>query len=199
MFNIFKKLLFVCSLLIFTGCTIKSSLPEFSNQFEFKVTNFEEIIENLLDKASNQIFPNMEMNEILIVPNFAEVTTLRSDTRLSFVLSELLKDKLVSKYSYTIREIELSNKFRLGSEGFKVLTRNANSINGGIEGVKFAVVGYYTFTKNQMILFLKLIDIKDGKVLASSTYSTDLTREMIELNKIIIKNPSLVIYQPMIL
>ncbi len=201
MYN-FKNIILSITLVLFTAC----SYPQFSNQFEFQTTNYDEIVLELLDKASNQIFPHIKKDEVLLVSNFAETTTLRSDTKLSFVLSDMLKDKLVSKYNYTIREIELSKKFRLGEEGFKVLTRDAKNINNSVIQARYAVVGTYTFTKNQILLFLKLINIRDGHVLASSTYSTDLTQEMIDLNKIvIIKNddnentnqPQ--VYQPMVL
>ena len=165
---------------------------------DLKNTNYDEIISNLLKKASYQIFPNMKMNEVLIVPNFAETTSLKSDTRLSFILSDTLKNKLVSKYSYTVREIELSKSFRFGEEGFKVLTRNSKSINNTIINSRYAVVGTYTVTKNQLLLFLRFINIRNGLILASSTYCTDLTQVIAESNKVVIQKKPL-IFQPMTL
>jgi len=200
--NYLKNIIFVATLFIFTAC----SIPQYTNQFKFQTTNYDEIVLELLDKASNQIFPHIKKDEVLLVSNFAESTTLKSDTKLSFVLSDMLKDKLVSEYSFTIREIELSKKFKFGSEGFKVLTRDAKNINNSVIQARYAVVGTYTFTQNQILLFLKLINIRDGHVLASSTYSTNLTKEMIKLNNISINNNGKVedsnepdIYQPMVL
>jgi len=186
------------SLLVITILFNACSIPELRYNHELKNTNYDEIVSNLLQKASYQIFPNMEMDEVLIVPNFAETTTLKSNTRLSFILSDVLKNKLVSKYSYTVREIELSKNFRFGEEGFKVLTRNAKSINNTVINSRYAVVGTYTLTKNQLLLFLRFINIRDGLILASSTYSTDLTQEITESNKIVIQKKP-VIYQPMTL
>jgi len=188
-----KKICLLMMVVLFTGC----SIPSLRYNTELMNTNYDEIISNLLQKASYQIFPNMTMNEVLIVPNFAETTTLRSNTKLSFILSDMLKNKLVSKYSYTIREIELSKNFRFGKEGFKVLTRDSNSINKTIIQARYAVVGTYTITKNQLLLFLKLVNIRDGLVLASSSYSADLTQEILQSNEVVVNKP--LIYQPMVL
>ena len=189
-----KLLSLIAVTILFTAC----SIPDLRYNHELKNTNYDEIVSNLLQKASYQIFPNMERDEILIVPNFAETTTLKSNTRLSFILSDILKNKLVSKYSYTVREIELSKNFRFGEEGFKVLTRNSKSINNTILNSRYAVVGTYTVTKNQLLLFLRFINIRDGLILASSSYSADLTQEITESNKIVIQKKP-VIYQPMTL
>ncbi|MEA2049783.1 MAG: FlgO family outer membrane protein [Campylobacterota bacterium] len=197
--NIFNKFILILSVLFFSAC----SYPQFSNQFEFQTTDYEDIVSELLSKASNQIFPHIKKDEVLLVSNFAESTTLKSDTKLSFVLSDMLKDQLVSKYSYTIREVELSKQFRFGKEGFKILTRDAKNINNKVIESRYAVVGTYTFTKTQMLLFLKLINIRDGHVLASSNYKTDLTQEILELNKSNKtnnkQNNQPQIYQPMVL
>jgi len=159
---------------LFTSC----SIPSMRYDTELTNTNYDQIVSTLLKRASYQIFPNMTINEVLIVPNFAETTSLRSNTRLSFILSDLLKNKLVSKYSYTVREIALSKNFKFGEEGFKVLTRDTNEINDTIIDARYAVVGTYTITKNQLLLFLKFINIRNGLILASSSYSTNLTQEI---------------------
>jgi len=191
--NVKKLSLIAIMMMLFTAC----SIPSLRYNAELKNTNYDEIISNLLEKASYQIFPNMKMDEVLIVPNFAETTTLKSNTRLSFILSDTLKNRLVSKYSYTVREIELSRNFRFGEEGFKVLTRNSKNINNTVINSRYAVVGTYTVTKNQLLLFLKFINIRNGLILASSSYSADLTQEITDANKAIVKKP--LVFQPMTL
>lgn len=190
----FKQIILLTIVVFFTAC----SIPSMRYNNEIMNTDYDGIINDLLQKASYQIFPNMKMNEVLIVSNFSETMTLKSNSKLSFILSDLLKNKLVSKYSYTIREIELSKNFRFGEEGFKVLTRDAKSINNTVINSRYAVVGTYTITKNQLILFLKLINIRDGLVLASSSHSVNLTQEIDQSSKVIIRRPP-VVYQPMTL
>ncbi len=189
-----KKLILILTIILYTGC----SVPEFQYDHEIRATNYDEIVSTLLKKASNQIFPNISRDEILLVSNFADNFTLKSDTKLSFVLTDLLKNKLVSKYNYTIREIELSKRFRFGQEGFKVLTRDVKSINNSVNRARYAIVGTYTITKNQLILFVKMIDVKNGNILASSSHTTRLTQEITHLNKSTIEEePN--IYSPMVL
>jgi len=185
-----KLISLILIVILFTSC----SIPSLRYKAELKNTNYDEIISHLLQKASYQIFPNMKMNEILLVPNFAETTTLKSNTRLSFILSDTLKNKLVSQYSYTVREIALSKNFRFGNEGFKILTRNSQNINNTVINSRYAVVGTYTVTKNQLLLFLKFINIRSGLILASSSYATDLTQEIAEDNQI---DEKPLVFQPM--
>ncbi len=196
-----KKIILLFTIFLFSGC----NYTWYQFNYSYKTTNYEELISNLLSKASNQIFPNMGKSEVLLVSNFAETTTLQSNTKLSFVLSDMLKNQLVSKYSYTVRDIELSNKFRLGSDGFKVLTRDVTQINSKITKAKYAVVGVYTFTKNQILLFLKVINIRNGNIVASSNHATDLTEDIVQLNKIAFEKKKTDsdqdsnIYQPLVL
>ena len=189
-----QKTIFITIIIFFTAC----SVPSMRYNHELTNTDFDGIVTSLLEKASHQIFPHMGMNEVLLVTNFAETTTLRSNTKLSFLLSDLMKNKLVSKYSYTIREIETAKNFKFGDEGFRLLTRDKSRINNKVIKSRYAVVGTYTVTKNQLILFLKLINIRNGLVMASSSYSANLTQEIEDTNKIILQTEQ-PIYQPMTL
>jgi len=200
--NYIKKCIIVLMVFILTSC----SVPELNYNVELTNTDYNNIISQLLKKTSKQMFPYIDKDEILIVSNFSDNVTLKSNTKLSFILTDILKNQLVSDYSYTIREIELSKIFKFGKNGFKILTRNLNLVkNDSISQTRYAVVGTYTFTKNQMILFLKLINIHNGNLLASSSYTTDLTQELYDANNITIdklkedKNKMPNIYPPVVL
>jgi len=190
----FNKIILILIISFYSGC----SVPELQYNYEIKSTNYDNIISKLLQKSSNQIFPNIKRDEILLVSNFADNFTLKSNTKLSFVLTDLLKNKLVSKYNYTIREIELSKRFKFGHNGFKILTRDVHNINNSVNKARYAIVGTYSITKNQLILFIKMIDIRNGNILASSSYSTPLTQEIKQMNEVYNADDSN-IYQPMVL
>ena len=181
------------------------SYPTLRYNMEATNTDFNGLVQRLVDKSKNQLFPHFEEDEVLVVPNFVDSQTLRGETELSFLLTEALKDKLVARHSYTIKEVELSKVFKLGSEGLKVLTRDVNSIKTTkLKKIRYAVVGTYTLTKNQLYLFLKLINLKNGNVLATSTVSTDKTQEIQNAyNTVIAKEPKVSqptnIYQPLTL
>lgn len=196
--NILKKSYFFILLIFFTGC----SVPEFKYNYELSKTNYDSIINSLVKKSENQIFPYIEKDEVLLVSNFADNVTLSSDSKLSFLLTDILKTKLVADHSYTVREIELSKRFKFGKEGFKVLTRDVNNIKSKVKRSRYAIIGTYTLTKNQLILFLKMIDIKTGNIVAASDFSTTLTQEIVddERTRLKSKDPRLSnIYQPTVL
>jgi len=183
MFIVRNIILLLSFSILFLGC----SVPKSKYYMEFSVTNYDEIISDLLKKSENQFFPHMKKNEILLVSNFAETVTLRSNTKLSFILTDTLKNQLVSKYSYIVREIETANQFKFGGEGFKVLTRDINKIDANTNKARYAVVGLYTITENQLLLSVKLISIVNGNILAASTYRTDLTQEILKAYRVIIE------------
>ena len=89
MLKIQKQILLLLTIIFFTGCNV--SVPEIRYNTEIKSTNFELLVSKLLKKASNQIFPNMSRDEVLLVSNFVNNFTLRSNSKLSFVLTDLLK------------------------------------------------------------------------------------------------------------
>ncbi len=191
----FKTSILFFFIFIFTSC----SYPNLTYNYELTTTNYNEIIGKLLNKASKRIAAKVHQDEILLVSNFADTMSLKSDTRLSFVLSDTLKDMIVEKYNYGVKEIELSKQFQFGKEGFKALSRDINKINRKLINPRFIVVGTYTITKNQLLLFLKLINIEDGTILASSSHREDLTQEIVNLHNDAFKKPRQDIYQPMVL
>lgn len=201
MFIFRNIILFISFSIIFLGC----SVPKSKSYMELSSTNYDEMISTLLKKSENQVFPHMKRNEILLVSNFAETVTLRSNTKLSFILTDILKNQLVSKYNYIVREVETANQFKFGGEGFKVLTRDINKIDAVTHKARYAVVGLYTLTENQILLSIKLISIINGNILAASTYRTDLTQEILRANQIIVekkkkpKVPNYTIFAPMVL
>ena len=69
-----KQISLITIVILFTSC----SIPAMRYDVELMNTDYDKIISALLKKASYQIFPNMTVDEVLIVPNFAETTTLKS-------------------------------------------------------------------------------------------------------------------------
>lgn len=172
----FKNIIFAFSTLLFTAC----SYPEFDMSMEFERTDYNEIVSQLISKSKNQLYPNLKESEVMLVPNFSETHTLKGDSKLSFILSDILKNELISNYNITVREIELSRSFKIGTEGFKILSRNSKDINNSITKARYAAVGTFALTKNQLLVFLKFTDIRSGSVVASSTLAVDLTQEILD-------------------
>jgi TolB-like protein len=100
-------------------------------------------------------------------------------------LSEEVKTIVTQKLDLPIISIEYMQYLKLGKMGTSFLTRDLKQVaNKKINSNTYALVGTYTFTKRQLILYLKLIDLTNGVILKSSTRAKNLTDEIIQFELI---------------
>ncbi len=188
------KIFLLSSLVIFfTAC---SNIPV-PLQVDYRATNYDALIEEALAKASTKLAFLKKSHEVVLVTDFVNVDTLENKSKLGFLLSSTLKDKLTSKHDLTVREVELSQNLKIGSQGLKLLTREHKEIDPNLYDENYAVVGSYTLTSRQLIVFIKIIDIYTGHVLATTSNKARMTKEMKELDKRPRKSPH--IYSPTVL
>jgi len=169
--------LFLTSLffaIIFTSCS--SSI---NNSFN-KSNDFLVSVKKMVNSSYEKIKLQLEDDDVILVSDFVNIDKLKNHSKLGFLLSETLKNELSSK-NIIIKEIELSKNFKLGKHGFNVLSRNSQEINRVIEDEKFAMVGTYSITNRRLILFVKLIDIRTGHILSSSSQSVMIDDEISRL------------------
>ncbi len=106
--------------------------------------------------------------------DFVDYFTILDNHKLNFgslYLSNILKNQLISQYSVGIKDIELAKDFIFNKNGFKVLTRNYKNVDLDIQNYEHIIVGSYVVKGSEIILFLKLIEISTGNIVASSMYS----------------------------
>lgn len=158
---------------LFTSCSYK-------NPFN-GTNNFHSLVSNLVDESSNKIKQKVQTHDIVLVSDFVNLDNLTNKSELGFLLSSMLKDSLVS-LDIIVREVEFAKQFQLGKKGFNVLIRDNNKIlsNQVIEE-RYAVVGTYSITSKSLNLFIKLIDIRTGHILASSFERTAIDEEILQL------------------
>ncbi|MGB5792550.1 FlgO family outer membrane protein [Poseidonibacter sp.] len=179
-------------LMILTGCS--SSMNEYQNNSENIKTddfNYKKYYKKyngysydtksinminyklLTNTAIKQIFENLqEIPKIVVVTDFVELSSLRNNSTLGYILSNSIKDSIINTYKINVIESELSKYFKLSSNGLRLLTRDINKVKSKNFNIKNAVVGTYTQTKNELIIFIKLIDIETG--LIKGSYSTSV-------------------------
>lgn len=160
-------------------------------------TDFNSIIKNLVDESYEKIGKNLAKDDVVLVSDFVNLDYLKNYSKLGFLLSASLKDSLSSK-NIIVREIELGKDFKIGKHGFNLLSRKSNEIYNEVENERFAVVGTYTVTTKRLIIFIKLLDIRTGAILASSTTSAFIDDEILELEKVP-KEKTRAIYAPVVL
>lgn len=158
--------------LFFSSCSYKDPISG-SN-------NFHSLISKLVDESATKIKKNLSPNEIVLVSDFVNLDKLKNKSQLGFLLSSMLKDRLVS-LDIIVREVEFGKEFEFGKTGLNVLTRDKDKILSDKVRSRYAVVGTYSITSKSLNLFIQLIDINTGNILSSSFEKTDIDAEILEL------------------
>lgn len=116
----------------------------------------------LSNEAVKSIFSKSKVPDKIIVTEFVNLTSLNNNTRLGYVLSNSIKDSLINTYRASVIEAEVSKYFKLSNNGLKILSRNINNIKTTSFNVEKAVVGTYTYTDSELVIFVKLVNLKTG-------------------------------------
>ncbi|RXK05103.1 hypothetical protein CRU97_08845 [Halarcobacter bivalviorum] len=145
--------------------------------------DFNSLVSKLIKKTSTRFDKYVLEDDVVLVSDFVNIDKLENKSKLGFLLSEHLKDALLNK-NIIVRQVELSENFTFGESGLNLLTRNQKDITKKTVDGKFAVVGTYTITTETLIVFIKLIDVNNGNILASANSSTSIDDEILELEGI---------------
>lgn len=196
--KILQKVLFLSMLLaFFVGCSTVQYTPRdnttyirtySSNENGFSSTERKSEImidySSLSDEAVKSIFSNSEVPSKIIVTEFVDLTSLNNNTRLGYVLSNSIKNSLINKFKASVIEAEVSKYFKLSNNGLKILSRDIDNIKTTNFNVKKAVVGTYTYTDSEIVVFVKLVNLQTGII--EGSYSKALP--MGESTKLMLNN-----------
>tara|TARA_B100001063_G_scaffold240740_1_gene266383 strand:- start:3084 stop:3662 length:579 start_codon:yes stop_codon:yes gene_type:complete len=173
-FKIIKYLTLSCFIILsFTSCTHKNLING--------TNDFHSLVSQLVDDSAKKIQKYTMLEDIVLVSDFVNLDNLKNRSELGFLLSDILKDRLVS-LNILVREVEFGKEFELGPSGFNLLTRDQSKIvSKVVKEEKYAVVGTYSITSRSLNLFIKLIDIRTGHILASSYERTGIDEEILQL------------------
>lgn len=191
---------------VLTGCSL---VNENTDSFKLKyyhstsVTNFTSEVNSLL----NDLCPTLkEIKRLkkdlqpLYITDFVNLEELENHSELGFMLSDELKTLVTQKCDWPVYGIEFSKYLKIGANGTKLLSRDLDDLRSKqIYDNTYALVGTYAFTQRQLILYLKLINLKNGVILKASTQRMTLTDEIIHFEQKQRKIDPSQIYQPLVL
>jgi len=160
--------------------------------------DFQALLAKMVNTSYEKIKNELAKDDVILVTDFVNIDNLKTHSKLGFLLSETLKNELSAK-NIIIKEVELSKTFKIGESGFTILSRKLKDIYNVIEEERFAMVGTYSITHRRLILFVKLIDIRTGHILSSSTQSVSIDKEIRQLDYVEKKKEQRRIFQPMTL
>lgn len=172
----------VFSLILLSFFLTSCSYHKIPVTFQTGTNDFHSLVSKLVDESASKIKRKVKSNDIVLVSDFVNLDKLKNRSQLGFLLSDILKDKLVS-LDIIVREVEMGKQFELGSTGFNMLTRDKNQIISDeiTSNQRYAVVGTYSITSKSLNVFIKLIDIRSGNILSSSYERTDIDKEILQL------------------
>jgi len=187
---------------LFNGCAI---IKENEDSFKFKylhlttTTNFDTLTQKLLKQLCPTIASLNHSRTPVYVVDFVNLQDLENNSELGFMLSDELKTEVTQMCNTPVYAIEYSKYLKIGPNGTKFLSRDTDELhNQKVNRNTYALVGTYAFTQRQLILYLKLIDLKTGVIIKAATQETLITDEIILLEKKQ-KNTQEKIYSPMVL
>ena len=193
--NIYKMILIGCIILVFGGCTSSSLNKQsevnkqntnsnvskdvnYSRYYkEYNGYNYSTKSEPMINykmvanDAVKQLFQNEDVPKKIIVTDFVDLTSLKNNLNIGYILSNSIKDSLINIAKANVIESEISNYFKLSANGLRLLTRDIKKVKSINYKVDNAIVGTYTYNENELIIFVKLINLKTGIIKGSYTQS----------------------------
>lgn len=167
--QVFVLLFFITS---FSGCFYKNI--DGSNDFY-------SLVNKLATESVNKFDTVVDFNDVVLVSDFVNLDRLKNRSKLGFLLSDTLKDRLIAK-NIVVKEIQLRENFMLGRTGFNLLSRDIQDVQASVNA-KYAFIGTYSVTTKRLIIFIKLVEIDTGNILSSSQVSTFIDDEIRDLEK----------------
>ena len=150
----------------------------------------------LVKKITKNMCRKIDEDRPIYVTDFVNIKNFKNKSQLGFLLSSELKVSLFSQCDTDLRikELEFRDSVILGKRGINVLSRSPEALKAKYILKKHQVlVGTYSITNKQLIVYLKLIDFDSGDTLASSRTNIPLDDEIKELEGVLKAKP---IYVP---
>jgi len=137
---------------------------------------------SLADEAVDSLFAtaDVEPNDF-IVTDFVDLTSLQNYSKLGYILSNSIKNSLIAKYKARVVEAEVSKYFEISGNGLRVLSRDIKMLRTDNFELSRGVVGTYTYTDEEIVIFVKLIDLKTGIIEGSYAKKLPMNCEMMYL------------------
>ncbi len=142
---------------IFSSCFYQTPDEAFYN------TNFSKDF----NKISKDFCKHIKYRKVILA-DIVHYQTLKPTPKGEF-LTEFLRDSIVNQCNVSVYQIELREKFKANNIGITALSRKPHDIKNKKFRARYLITGTYSITENFVTVFIRLIDIKKGKVILSKT------------------------------
>lgn len=170
-------LIYVFVIVFFTSCVNNSSVFK---KDEF--TDFEKLTNKLvydMHEEINYVLP--KSNNLLYVTDFVNIKNLNVTSQLGLFLASDIKSHVTSKFHAKIKEITYSKNIKIDQSGIVGLSRELSELNDANVKKTYILVGTYALTTKQLIVYLNLVNMKNGEILKSTSSRVEMNDEILKL------------------
>jgi hypothetical protein len=121
----------------------------------------------------NQLFSDQET---VIITDFVDLQSFEPK-RAGLLMAELMRGSLSKVCCNRIIQGEFSKFFKLSEKGLVVLTRSVGDLKKDNYPGHHVVVGTYEYKRNKLMIFIKKINIANGKIIRMVTREIDFVRD----------------------
>ena len=125
---------------------------------------------------NNTIIRPPSEQETVIVTDFVDLQSFEPK-RAGLLMAELMRGSLHKVCCNRIVQGEFSKFFKLSDKGLVVLTRSAEDLKKDDYPGRHVVVGTYEYKRNKLMVFVKKINIANGKIVRMVTREIDFLRD----------------------
>jgi hypothetical protein len=183
-----QTIIILSTIFLLNGCLYDDPYNLRPHVFDKEATNFSDLTSRLLMQLDIKIksVHSLYSHRNFYLIDFVNIDRLENYSQLGFILNDEVKTHVTQIYDWPIKELKMTKNLKMGPKGTKFLSRDILEIqNQTINKNGYALVGTYSITQRQLIIYLKLININTGFILKSATVSTNLTDEIILLDSVI--------------
>jgi len=176
-----KNILLLTISLFFISCS--TSYSNYSKKVSSYFSSNEKTIDflNITNQLVEPLCQKLNQNTTIYITDFVNERNLKNKSQLGFLLSNQTKVNILDEScsnDVQIQDLQLSKTLKISKNGSRILTRDINNIkNRSLDDDKQILIGTYLLTKQQIIFFLKLVDLQNGNIIASTTTSKLLNDE----------------------
>lgn len=133
-----------------------------SPQVDPETAFFEKSYEKDFNDIANKFCPFIKRKTV-VVTDLVDLQTFLPKKEGLF-LSEYLKSSLINVCKSKIVQVEFSKHFKMSNKGLRILTRNISELKKKSINTPLIITGTYKKTEDKVILFIRLINYKTGKI-----------------------------------
>jgi hypothetical protein len=153
-----------------TGTNISDKCPISKNELYSRI-DFRRIASLLaaeLCDPSSPVAGSMRPEDAILVPDVLDVQTYKPE-KVGIYLGDLLRASINARCKYPVRQLDLSDQFKLNDEGLVALTRDAAKAAQTSVSAHTAIVVTYSMQPSKMTLVGRTVHLSNSTIVSSST------------------------------